>query len=115
MARPSLRCHARLLISDQHPPLKHDRSAARGVAARLSEVSVAIRRVSRPLAWVVVLLTLLSAGFAGRRNNAPVGVQPDGSILVPNGQALTPAGQHVEVNDRPLAIAVAPTVTRSLW
>jgi DNA-binding beta-propeller fold protein YncE len=31
-----------------------------------------------------------------------VGVQDDGSIVVPNGQTLTPAGTHIEVNDRPL-------------
>jgi YVTN family beta-propeller protein len=33
-----------------------------------------------------------------------VGVQPDGSILIPTGQRLTPAGVQVEVNDRPLGM-----------
>src|SRR5215467_8277858 len=37
-----------------------------------------------------------------------VGVQQDGSILVPTGQTLTPAGTHIDVNDRPLGMAVSP-------
>src|SRR5215470_15410975 len=37
-----------------------------------------------------------------------VGVQQDGSILVPTGQQLTPAGTHIEVNDRPLGMVVSP-------
>src|SRR5262249_10896695 len=37
-----------------------------------------------------------------------VGVQADGRILVPNGQTLTPAGTHIEVNDRPLGMVVSP-------
>jgi YVTN family beta-propeller protein len=37
-----------------------------------------------------------------------VGVQHDGRILVPTGQTLTPAGTHIEVNDRPLGMAVSP-------
>ena len=35
-------------------------------------------------------------------------MQPDGRILVPNGQTLTPAGTHIEVNDRPLGMVVSP-------
>src|SRR5262249_52691770 len=37
-----------------------------------------------------------------------VGVQFDGSIIVPTGQTLTPAGTHIEVNDRPLGMVVSP-------
>src|SRR5262249_32598998 len=40
-----------------------------------------------------------------------VGVQPDGHILVPNGQTLTPAGVHIETNDRPLGMVVSPDGT----
>src|SRR5262245_52786906 len=40
--------------------------------------------------------------------NRLVGVQQDGSILVPTGQQLTPAGTHIEVNDRPLGMVVSP-------
>src|SRR6185503_7068239 len=37
-----------------------------------------------------------------------VGVQHDGTVLVPNGQTLTPTGTHIEVNDRPLGMVVSP-------
>src|SRR5215510_1052483 len=37
-----------------------------------------------------------------------VGLQDDGSILVPNGRTLTPAGTHIDVNDRPLGLVVGP-------
>jgi len=37
-----------------------------------------------------------------------VGVQQDDSILVPTGQMLTPAGTLIDVNDRPLGMAVSP-------
>jgi YVTN family beta-propeller protein len=40
--------------------------------------------------------------------NPRVGVQPDGSIIVPTGQTITPAGAHIEVADRPLGMAVSP-------
>jgi YVTN family beta-propeller protein len=37
-----------------------------------------------------------------------LGRQPDGSYVIPTGQRLTPAGRHVEVNDRPLGLALSP-------
>src|SRR5262245_318601 len=37
-----------------------------------------------------------------------VGLQDEGSILVPNGRTLTPAGTHIDVNDRPLGLVVGP-------
>jgi YVTN family beta-propeller protein len=37
-----------------------------------------------------------------------IGVQPDGSILVPTGQIVTPAGKHIQVSDRPLGMALSP-------
>ena len=46
-------------------------------------------------------------GFAFR-HHATVGVQPDGSILNPVGQWLTPAGTHIEVDDRPLGMVLSP-------
>ena len=48
-----------------------------------------------------------AAGFAFRRP-LTIGVQRDGSIIVPNGQQLTPAGTHIEVNDRPLGMVLSP-------
>src|SRR5262249_50033681 len=42
-----------------------------------------------------------------------VGPQPSGSVIVPNGQTITPAGLQIEVNDRPLGIAVSPDGTQA--
>lgn len=33
-----------------------------------------------------------------------IGVQPNGEILIPTGQTITPAGTHIEVGDRPLGM-----------
>ena len=41
-----------------------------------------------------------------------LGRQADGSYLIPTGQRLTPSGRHVEVNDRPLGLALSPDGTR---
>lgn len=37
-----------------------------------------------------------------------VGLQQDGGIVVPTGQTITPAGTHIEVDDRSLGMAVSP-------
>src|SRR5262245_19395402 len=60
------------------------------------------------LLWLsLVAVVLVATGV--RFGSAPtVGVQADGSILVPNGQQLTPAGTHIDVNDRPLGMALSP-------
>src|SRR5690349_2114813 len=52
-------------------------------------------------------LGLSVAGF-GLLKVMKIGRQPDGSYLIPTGQFLTPAGKHVEVNDRPLGMVLAP-------
>src|SRR5262245_29380095 len=59
------------------------------------------------ITFAILFFALMGVGFA-IRSNVPVGVQPDGRILVPNGQALTPAGEHIEVNDRPLGMVLSP-------
>src|SRR5688572_20193515 len=41
-----------------------------------------------------------------------LGKQDDGTYLVPTGQRLTPAGQHIEVNDRPLGMVLSPDGSR---
>jgi YVTN family beta-propeller protein len=41
-----------------------------------------------------------------------LGRQPDGSFLIPTGQRLTPAGKHIEVNDRPLGMVLSPDGSR---
>jgi hypothetical protein len=35
-----------------------------------------------------------------------VGIQPDGSILLSNGQTIAPAGTQITVNDWPLTAAI---------
>ena len=37
-----------------------------------------------------------------------LGLQSDGSYIIPTGQKLTPAGRHFEVNDRPLGMVLSP-------
>ena len=61
------------------------------------------------LYWVstVGLIVFAAAGFA-IRHQLTIGVEQDGSIIVPNGQQLTPAGTHIEVNDRPLGMVLSP-------
>ena len=56
---------------------------------------------------VLAVLTLATAA-AALFQTARIGVQPDGSILVPTGQRLTPAGVHIEVSDRPLGMVQSP-------
>ena len=58
-------------------------------------------------AVAIVILGLVGTGLALSRT-AVVGVQSDGSVLIPTGQMLTPAGDHVEVSDRPLGMALSP-------
>jgi hypothetical protein len=50
---------------------------------------------------------LIGAGLALERI-ITVGVQRDGRIMTPTGRALTPAGSHIEVNDRPLGMVLRP-------
>src|SRR5262245_21878255 len=59
---------------------------------------------------VVVAMTTLALGATAVavRHHDVVGMQSDGSIIVPTGQTLTPAGVHIEVNDRPLGMVVSP-------
>ena len=62
--------------------------------------------------WLSPVLLTLVAGISATAfaisHRTVVGVQPDGRILVPNGQMLTPAGTHIEVNDRPLGMVLEP-------
>jgi YVTN family beta-propeller protein len=64
-------------------------------------------RYSSILPAAAALAGLAALGSAIIRPMA-VGVQPDGSILIPTGQTLTPAGAHIEVSDRPLGMVVSP-------
>ena len=64
--------------------------------------------------WLLAALLLvpgLPASVYAARHLVSVGGQPDGSIVVPTGQTLTPAGVHIDVNDRPLGMVVSPAGT----
>jgi DNA-binding beta-propeller fold protein YncE len=66
------------------------------------------RHVARLLIGTVVVMVGIGATALAVKHRVVIGVQDDGRILVPNGQALTPAGTHIEVNDRPLGMVVSP-------
>src|SRR5262249_29343315 len=61
----------------------------------------------------VLACALLPAGLAAVVAISMVGVQPNGRVLLPNGQTIAPAGAQVVVNDRPLGIAVSPDGTQA--
>jgi len=69
-------------------------------------------RPSRSHLWfavVFVLVTVSAFGLLSTYRN--IGLQADGRFLIPTGQILSPAGTHIEVNDRPLGMAVSPDHT----
>ena len=57
--------------------------------------------------FLLFALPLIVVAAAVVRHNT-IGKQPDGSIVIPTGQLLRPAGTHLNVNDRPLGMAVSP-------
>jgi YVTN family beta-propeller protein len=63
--------------------------------------------------FLLVGSVLLTAGLVAAvvATGRPIwiGAQRDGSVLVPTGQRLTPAGDHIEVNDRPLGMVISPS------
>ena len=66
------------------------------------------RRLARFFTGIVIVTFGVGATALAVRQHLLVGVQDNGRILVPNGQTLTPAGTHIEVNDRPLGMIVSP-------
>ena len=60
----------------------------------------------------VILVIPTLAGVAALVVYPKLGRQEDGSYLIPTGQRLTPAGHHVEVNDRPLGMVLSPDGAR---
>jgi YVTN family beta-propeller protein len=62
-------------------------------------------------ALLLVAAAVPASVYAARRL-VTVGVQPDGSIVVPTGQTLTPPGTTIDVNDRPLGMVVSPDGTK---
>jgi YVTN family beta-propeller protein len=63
---------------------------------------------SRFLLLLLAIVASLAATAIAFRGHFSVGVQSNGEIVVPNGQLLTPAGAHIEVNDRPLGMVLSP-------
>lgn len=58
---------------------------------------------------VFVVLGILAAGLVSQPIwKRLVGRQPDGTYLLPTGQTVRPFGKIIEVNDRPLGIAMSP-------
>jgi YVTN family beta-propeller protein len=66
-------------------------------------------RLSSRLALWSSLLVATAAGAFVVKQLVTAGPRPDGAIMVPNGQALTPAGAQIEVNDRPLGMVLNPS------
>src|ERR1700761_243041 len=60
---------------------------------------------------LIPLVSNFSISAYAQKTTPVVGNQPDGSILLPNGQTITPQGTQIAVNDRPLGIAVSPDNT----
>ena len=73
-------------------------------------MKLSIRAISIPVLAGAVLLPVAIAAFVAV---SVVGRQPNGSVLLPNGQLITPAGAQIEVNDRPLGIAMSPDGTQA--
>src|SRR6185295_12780753 len=59
--------------------------------------------------WVVPGIILLGVlGVTAAVVYPRLGMQGDGTYIVPTGQRLTPAGKHIEVSDRPLGMVLSP-------
>ncbi len=80
---------------------KHGSLTSRG-----KKMKISFRNVVQTSA-ALLLLTVASAAVL-RLARPTVGLQPDGSILIPTGQKITPAGTHIEVSDRPLGLVLSP-------
>jgi YVTN family beta-propeller protein len=87
-------CYA-LLISSQYPPdsLINNMKFPAGRSMRLLFISSS--------------LVIVAACLGVVRYNT-IGKQADGSIVIPTGQLLRPAGTHIQVNDRPLGMSLSP-------
>jgi YVTN family beta-propeller protein len=66
----------------------------------------------RVLAALLLVSAAVPASVFAARRLILVGVQTDGSIVVPTGQTLTPPGTTIDVDDRPLGMVVSPDGTK---
>ena len=79
----------------------------------ISSVSAsALSRRSAVAALIAAAALLIASGRAGLARGGSggtvVGRQADGSVVVPTGQRITPAGQQVELSGRPNAVVIRP-------
>src|SRR4029453_12772104 len=66
-------------------------------------------RHSARLLWVGSFLAAgIVATVIAAKGRLTIGAHPDGRITLPTGRALTPAGEHIEVKDRPLGMVLSP-------
>lgn len=66
-------------------------------------------RFTRPFVLVLLIATIVFTGAAfALRQTTRIGLLSNGSVLIPTGQQLSPAGDHIEVNDRPLGMKLSP-------
>ncbi|HMF76210.1 MAG TPA: alkaline phosphatase family protein [Bryobacteraceae bacterium] len=66
------------------------------------------------MAALLVGLSSFAPNICAQNTTASIGRQSDGSIILPNGQTITPTGTQVTVNDRPLGITVSPDNTTAV-
>src|SRR5687767_13195807 len=66
------------------------------------------RLIKSLLPLLLIATTVVTAGALALRTTTGIGSQSDGSVVIPTGQTLTPAGDHIEVNDRPLGMKLSP-------
>jgi len=72
----------------------------------VADMKLLARRSARLLFITSSLVVVAGClGVVVRYNT--IGKQPDGSIVIPTGQLLRPAGTHIQVNDRPLGMSLS--------
>lgn len=65
------------------------------------------KQLSLLMLFGVGLVLAVVVGYGVFHNRKP-GHQSDGSILLPTGQEIRPAGSHLEVSDRPMGMTLSP-------
>jgi YVTN family beta-propeller protein len=85
------------------------RTRRRQAAAVPDQEGIMRSRVFDRVAITGLIVTLgIGTTVLAIHHHRQVGAQQDGSIVVPTGQTITPAGTHIEVDDRPLGMTVSP-------
>lgn len=81
--------------------------ANRKARIRLKRIGIVVAALLTAVA-VLFTGTVLQKAVAILPENAIVGRQPDGSVLVTTDQFITPAGKQIEFSGRPVAVAFSP-------